>query len=278
MVGLLGPVTINGRPVSGLRARRLLVSLVLADGRPRSAQRLIDDVWEDDPPCSPGPALQTQISRLRPLLSEATIDGVGTAYRLTGVHTDIAVAQRLGSEGTPTSIADAIALWRGEPGDDLGAGSPLATDVARRANAVRRQLDDAHAAHALATGDFATARDLAQVRCATDPLDESAHVLLMRALTGEGRRADALAVSHGCADVWRPTSASRPAERRPRSTPNYSSRMRPPQRHCAAVVTEDGRPPRRPDTTHRPRGRLGRHRFGRRGPPSGHDSRTGRRR
>ena len=37
MVGLLGPVTINGRPVSGLRARRLLVSLVLADGRPRSA-------------------------------------------------------------------------------------------------------------------------------------------------------------------------------------------------------------------------------------------------
>ncbi|HNP55702.1 MAG TPA: BTAD domain-containing putative transcriptional regulator [Gordonia sp. (in: high G+C Gram-positive bacteria)] len=194
MVGLLGPVTINGRPVSGLRARRLLVSLVLADGRPRSAQRLIDDVWEDDPPRSPGPALQTQISRLRPLLSEATIDGVGTAYRLTGVHTDIAVAQRLGSEGTPTSIADAIALWRGEPGDDLGAGSPLATDVARRANAVRRQLDDAHAAHALATGDFATARDLAQVRCATDPLDESAHVLLMRALTGEGRRADALAV------------------------------------------------------------------------------------
>lgn len=183
-----------GEPVAGLRARRLLVSLVLADGRPRAAQRLIDDVWEDDPPRSPQPALQTQISRLRPLLGGALIEGVGTAYRLTGVDTDIAIAQRLLAEGESEGIDEATQLWRGEPGDDLGDDSALAGDVARLAGAARRRLDEARAAAALNDGDYACAREIAEQRCAVDPLDEPAHVLLMRALVGQGRRADALAV------------------------------------------------------------------------------------
>ncbi|MFT4199147.1 AfsR/SARP family transcriptional regulator, partial [Gordonia sp. (in: high G+C Gram-positive bacteria)] len=158
MVGLLGPVTVSGEPVAGLRARRLLVSLVLAEGRPRSAQRLIDDVWADDPPRAPGPALQTQISRLRPVLGDAVIEGVGTSYRLTGVDTDLAQANRLLADGEPDGITRAAALWRGQPGDDLGDDSPLADDVARRAEAIRRRLDDATANRALRDGDFAGAR------------------------------------------------------------------------------------------------------------------------
>ncbi len=187
-------MTVSGRPVAGLRARRLLASLALADGRPRSATRLIDDIWEDDPPRSPQQALQTQISRLRPLLGGGSIEGVGTAYRLTGVESDLAQAQRLVAGGGNANIAEATTLWRGAPGDDLGAESPVARDLRRAATAVRRRLDDALAAAALNDGDFGLAREIAENRCAEDPLDESAHVLAMRALAGEGRRADALAV------------------------------------------------------------------------------------
>ncbi|KJR05495.1 AfsR/SARP family transcriptional regulator [Gordonia sihwensis] len=89
VIGVLGPVTIDGREVPGQRARRLLVALTLAEGRAVPASRLIDEVWGDQPPKSPGPALHTQGSRLRGLLGGASLDGTGSRYRLTGVVTDL---------------------------------------------------------------------------------------------------------------------------------------------------------------------------------------------
>ena len=100
VVGVLGPVAVDSSgtetsspdtlvAVPGVRARRLLVALVLAGGRARSTERLIDDVWGDVPPKAPSAALQTQISRLRPLLGSASIEGLGNGYRLTGCRTDL---------------------------------------------------------------------------------------------------------------------------------------------------------------------------------------------
>lgn len=193
-VGLLGPVTVGDAPVPGIRARRLLVSLVLAEGRVRSAERLIDDVWDDDPPQSPHPALHTQISRLRRLLGAAEITGVGNGYRLDGAVSDLALADDLLSAGTAESLAAAQELWRGAPGDDLGAGSTLARELRDRAETVRYRIDGRSAQLALASGDYEAARGIAESRCAADPLDEEAHLWLMRALAGAGRRSDALAV------------------------------------------------------------------------------------
>ncbi|MFT3715574.1 MAG: BTAD domain-containing putative transcriptional regulator [Gordonia sp. (in: high G+C Gram-positive bacteria)] len=195
VIGLLGPVTVDGLAVPGVRARRLLASLALADGRVRSAEHLIDDVWGDDPPKSPSAALHTQISRLRQHLGGAEISGVAGGYRLDGATTDLDLAERLAASGVSGWTDDAEALWHGTPGDDLGDDDPaLADEITGRARALRARIDQQRAHDALAAGDHATVRELAERRCAADPLDEDAHLLLMKALAAQGQRAEALTV------------------------------------------------------------------------------------
>ncbi|NMO02330.1 ATP-binding protein [Gordonia sp. TBRC 11910] len=194
VIGLLGPVSVDGVEVAGVRAKRLLTSLALAGGRARTADRLIDDVWGDSPPKSPHAALHTQISRLRQVLGEATILGVGSGYRLNGVVTDVELVESSLAGGDSDAVDRAVEQWRGQPGEDLGADDDLARTLRRRADRAWARVEELRGAQALAVGDFATARHVAEQRCAADPLDEQAHVLLMRALAADGRRADALAV------------------------------------------------------------------------------------
>lgn len=205
LIGVLGPIAVGSCPVGaerpdrlvgvpGLRARRLLVSLALAEGRVRSADRLIDDIWADDPPRSPHSALHTQVSRLRKLLPEGVLEGTENGYRLRNSRTDLDVVDTLLAEGDRDAHDRARQWWRGVPGDDLGDGSPVTATLSARIRRTRDALDGAQLTAALAEGDFATARSIAEQRCARDPFDESAHTALMRALAGEGRAADALAV------------------------------------------------------------------------------------
>ena len=173
----------------------MLASLALADGRVRTAERLIDDVWGDDPPGSPAAALHTQISRLRPMLGQGRLEAVAGGYRLTGCRTDLDIAGELVASGEGVDLAAADRLWRGVPGDDLGdAAGGIAGEVRARAAALRDKLDRGRIGVLLADGDHASARALAEKLCAAEPLDETAHIWLMRALAGEGRVADALAV------------------------------------------------------------------------------------
>lgn len=205
LIGVLGPIAVGACPVGaespdrlvavpGLRARRLLVSLALADGRVISADRLIDHVWADDPPRSPHSALHTQVSRLRKLLPEGVLEGTENGYRLRNSRTDLDVVDTLLAEGGRDAHDRARQWWRGVPGDDLGDGSPVTATLSARIRRTQDALDGAQLTAALAEGDFATARSIAEQRCARDPFDESAHTALMRALAGEGRAADALVV------------------------------------------------------------------------------------
>ncbi|MBJ7289884.1 BTAD domain-containing putative transcriptional regulator [Williamsia sp.] len=198
-IGLLGPVAVDtGRgmvEIAGTRARRLLAALTLQPGIVRSASVLIDLVWSDAQPKSPQSALHTQISRLRQTLPEGMIAAGSAGYRLdlTGHAVDVDRARSLIDDGTAGALDDAARLWRGVPGDDLG-DDDLAAEVRAVGDGLRRRLDERRCRVALENGDHETARRVAQSLCDHDPLDEPAHLLLMRALQGAGRTNDALAV------------------------------------------------------------------------------------
>jgi predicted ATPase/DNA-binding SARP family transcriptional activator len=183
-------------PVAGLRARRLLVSLALAGGRVRTAERLIDDVWGDTLPGSPGAALHTQISRLRSVVGHSAIEGVAGGYRLVRCRTDLDIVAELARSAEPSDLDAAAIWWRGIPGEDLGGTGigDVAGELRAKAAAVRADIDRRLMSVLLARRDFSGARDIAEKLCAADLLDESAHVALMRALAGEGRNSEALSV------------------------------------------------------------------------------------
>ena len=74
--GLLGPLAVwtdDGGlvPVPGLKVRALLADLLVHEGRPVPADRLIDDLWGDAPPGNPMGALSAKVSQLRRVLEDA---------------------------------------------------------------------------------------------------------------------------------------------------------------------------------------------------------------
>src|SRR5450631_4646055 len=83
---ILGPLEVVEDGVTlrlgGPRPRSLLASLLVEADRFVSRDRLIDELWGDEPPATAENALQAQIAALRRLLPGRIVTG-GTAYRLT---------------------------------------------------------------------------------------------------------------------------------------------------------------------------------------------------
>src|ERR1700694_127964 len=71
---VLGPleVTDGGRvvPVNGSKQRAVLALLLLNAGRVVSSDRLLDELWGDEPPESGATALQVRVSQLRKALGD----------------------------------------------------------------------------------------------------------------------------------------------------------------------------------------------------------------
>lgn len=212
-VSLLGEVATRRAgvlvPLPGLRARTLLAALARTPGRTRSATALIEDVWGDEPPRSPLNALHTQISRLRSALPDGVLESGPAGYRLaldrTGVDLTLARAcerhaQRQHADGdhrgAVTTVRQALALWRGEPGTDLVAGEP-AREIATEARSCADALAAVELAALVALGEFEQALPLARAAVDREPLGEQAHGHLMLVLAGLGRGNDALEVFAG---------------------------------------------------------------------------------
>ena len=74
---LLGTLEVRseGRPIAVGRGkqRALLAVLALNAGRVVPAERLIDELWGDEPPATASTALQVYVSRLRKSLGEGAI-------------------------------------------------------------------------------------------------------------------------------------------------------------------------------------------------------------
>ncbi|MER7279175.1 BTAD domain-containing putative transcriptional regulator [Dactylosporangium sp. NPDC000244] len=200
--GVLGPLAVTTDAgeavvVPGIKVRVLLADLLLHRNRVVSADRLIDDLWGDDPPANPAGALQVRVSQLRKALNDAEpgardlVESRAPGYLL---RTDAVDADRFGALAGSDDVADltaALALWRGEPFADMADGEFVRAEVERLTQqrlAVHERLAEAR----LARGEpDLVAADLAGL-VARYPLRERLRALQLRALYAAGRPTEAL--------------------------------------------------------------------------------------
>ncbi|MEV5706461.1 BTAD domain-containing putative transcriptional regulator [Actinoallomurus sp. NPDC052274] len=214
--GILGPLQVrasDGAPVSvgGPRVRSLLALLLLDAGRVVTAERLIDGLYGEEPPAGTANALQSQVSRLRRGLGAADgsrdlVEFHPAGYRLAvdPDQVDALRFERLARDGR-RALADGdpgraaallragLDLWRGPALADVTA-APFAEAQVARLEELRLEAFEDYAEARLMLGDH---RDLVielREQVAAHPLRERLRGLLMRALYGAGRQAEALAV------------------------------------------------------------------------------------
>ncbi|KDN22363.1 SARP family transcriptional regulator [Amycolatopsis rifamycinica] len=206
---LLGPltVTVGGRalPLGGAKQRVLLAHLLLNANRTVSPGQLIDTLWPHDPPTSATANLQTYVWRLRRLLPDGAVlrthdpgyalavdPGDIDAHRFTRLVGDAARAAKDGSPETAlTLLAEAEALWRGDPLEDLPTAPAWDAELGRlvenRLAAVEERL-----ALQVRLGRHDPAIAELTVLLAEHPYRERLWQQYLLALTGAGRRAEAL--------------------------------------------------------------------------------------
>jgi DNA-binding SARP family transcriptional activator len=123
-------------PVGGVRDQRVLAVLLLETGRTVPVARLVDAVWDGEPPRSAVKQVRNAVSRLRMRLGAGRIAADPAGYRITvsGPELDARVfdasaarASRYAVAGDLAQAAEtlggALALWRGErPWPGLAAG------------------------------------------------------------------------------------------------------------------------------------------------------------
>ncbi|KAB8175709.1 tetratricopeptide repeat protein [Microbispora catharanthi] len=208
--GILGPmdVRLDGRPVvlHGPRQERTLAALLLDAGRVVTVDQLVDVVWEE-PPASARRQIQDLVTRLRRMLVDAgAAPGLITTQRAgyllqpgehgldTRTFEAVAAAARQTADRDPAGAVaayrEALSLWRGA---FLAGMRGWAFEGAARIWQERRlAVVEECLALELSLGRHGevTAEALALVE--QHPFRESLVELLMRALHGSGRLADAL--------------------------------------------------------------------------------------
>jgi SARP family transcriptional regulator, regulator of embCAB operon len=187
---------------------RTLLGVLLAHANARvSTGQIIEALWDDVPPRSASANVQTYVFQLRrdlPFVDGRTrllLDRAG--YRLTvrPGELDLQVFEELAERGCRelTSCPDqatlllrrAGELWRGEPFEDVprAANEAFVQRLRERYWMVRETLAEIR----LQVGESAELVGDLQAMVVEAPLRERLWELLMRALSGCGRRAEALA-------------------------------------------------------------------------------------
>ncbi len=193
---LLGPleVRLGDGPIElGPRQQRaVLAMLALEPGRTVSADRLAEGVWGESLPLSAPKMVQLYVSRLRRALDGDAVRivtrGRGYALELAEDEVDAVRAERLLAESRPR---EALALWRGEPLEDL-ADEPFAAAEIRRLNELRLRTAESAIDADLAAGRHAQVISELDTLVAANPLRERLHAQRMLALYRAGRQSEAL--------------------------------------------------------------------------------------
>src|SRR4051794_29455685 len=130
---ILGPLEVrrDGRALDLPAQQRVVLAVLLAEpNRIVSSERLIDALWDDDPPHTARKALQVHVSQLRKLLGRERIETAPPGYRLRvdDGELDLARFLRLQDE---RRFDEALELWRRAPLADLAHHRFVAAEPAR---------------------------------------------------------------------------------------------------------------------------------------------------
>ncbi|MFD6987927.1 BTAD domain-containing putative transcriptional regulator [Streptomyces sp. NPDC059943] len=212
--GVLGPLTVrsgggDGTAGPGARVRvpevkvhALLAVLLTHEGRPVSADRLVDDLWGPEPPGKPANALQGKVSLLRRAIGrDRVVHGpAGYALDLTDTETDAdrfrELLARARSAATARTRADllgeALGLWRGPAYADF-RDEPFVRTAVRELEEQRLTALEEQARARLDLGEHMSLAGELAAPVARHPLRERLRLLQMRALYRAGRQGEALA-------------------------------------------------------------------------------------
>lgn len=210
--GLLGPLLVRSGgtdvPVRRGKQRTILAVLLLNAGGVVSVEKLIDTLWEENPPPSADVAVRNYVMRLRRDLGPAqaristrppgyligVADGELDVFRCEALVESARAAAKSGQWDTAANdAAAALALWRGEPLCDVESAVlaerevPWLTELRLRAAETRIEADLQLGRHAEVIGEL-------EQLTAAHPLRENLHAQLMLALYRAGRQAEALGV------------------------------------------------------------------------------------
>src|SRR5262245_54976903 len=183
------------------KAQALLAYLAMPPGEAHPRDKLASLLWGNTIETTARTSLRQTLYSLRRSLQSAddnllNADGNMVSLEPDAVSVDVAEFERRVAEGTPSALADAVGLYRGDLLDGLAVQEPPFEDwlLGQRerlhetaARALARLL-----AHQRATGSTEAAIQSALRLLALDPLQEPAHRALMQLYVETGRRAAAL--------------------------------------------------------------------------------------
>ena len=202
---ILGPLEVVDQGASvklgGSKQRSLLAFLLLSPNQAISRDRLIDELWGDQPPDTAATAIQVYVSQLRKALGRDVIVTQTPGYLLRvrdgeldleRFERSVAEAQSAPPEEASVLLRKALALWRGTPLAELDVPFAHAAGVRldeQRLAALEQRID----------ADLALGREAQLVPeleglVREHPLREHLRGQLMLALYRSGRQAKALDV------------------------------------------------------------------------------------
>ncbi|MDX3661472.1 BTAD domain-containing putative transcriptional regulator [Streptomyces sp. ID05-26A] len=203
-ITLLGEVSARagGLPVDlgPGRQRCVLAALAIDVGKVVTVTQLTERVWGADPPARSRATLQSYVSRLRQAFgAAATFASRPNGYVLVADESSVDVmrfrrlrdeARGLGDEAVARVLAEASALWRGEPLTGVGGDWAELTRDRLAAERLEAELDLLDARLRLGQGPELLA--VISARAAHRPLDERVAAQHMQALAQAGRVPEAL--------------------------------------------------------------------------------------
>ncbi len=203
-IRVLGPMD-TGESALGARERTVLAALIVRRGMTVAPEELAQAWWGDTPPPTWHQQIRNSVARIRSRIGRDTVETVSADYRL-GLQPDsldvvqferlVSGARQRSLHGEHERAVDAyrraLALWRGQPLQDVADWEPGVVE-AMRLGEIRSSAEEELLDALLQSGEDRTVVADAERLVREDPLREDRWAILALANYRLGRQADALA-------------------------------------------------------------------------------------